>query len=215
MNRRLVGGMVVLGALSMGCQGGPVESPSPVVTMETPAGRPVPTHAPATDPTPTPSGPTLSPHQAQLLGGARSTLGDRYDDGYYAGGPPPAGRGACTDVVYQACLAGGLNLQESIEQDISRNPGGYPNLGDRNINYRRAPNLIVWFKRHTLNLSTDKDFRPGDIVFWSLLDDGVADHVGVVAEREGFVIHNVGPRCSEDRSLYSWPILGHFRTTPP
>lgn len=171
----------------------PALTASPVVTLKS---TPLPKH---------------SSEQEALLRGARSTLGDTYDDGYYAGGVPPDGRGACTDVIYQAYLAAGINLQEEIEKDIALNAYGYPNLGDRNINYRRAPNLIVWFERHTKSLPIDADFQPGDIVFWSLLNDGVADHVGVVAEREGIVVHNIGPRCREDAALHHWPILGHFR----
>lgn len=163
-------------------------------------------------PTPT-STPQLNPAQTRLLEGARSTLGDVYDDAYYGGGPPPEGRGACTDVIYSACLANGLNLQEAIEKDISQQPQGYPNLGDRNINYRRAPNLIVWFQRHQISLPLDSDFQAGDIVFWSLTNDGVADHVGIVSDQPGQVIHNFPPRSREDAELHSWTIEGHFRLT--
>jgi uncharacterized protein YijF (DUF1287 family) len=168
-------------------------------------------------PSPTPEEPQvqLSDIQIKLLKGARATLGDVYDDDYYGGGPPPDGRGACTDVVYSAYLAAGTNLQDAIESDISVRPGGYPNLGDRNINYRRTPNLIVWFKRHTESLALDSDFQPGDVVFWSLLDDGVADHVGLVSDKPGHIIHNIGPRCREDESLRAWTILGHFRSRRP
>ena len=114
-------------------------------------------------------------------------------------------------MIYSAYLRAGTNLQDAIERDISNRPAGYPNLGDRNINYRRAPNLIVWFERHTQSLPLDSDFQPGDVVFWSLLNDGVADHVGIVSDKPGYVIHNIGPRCREDASLKAWTILGHFR----
>ena len=114
-------------------------------------------------------------------------------------------------MVYRAYLSAGVNLQDSIEQDISSNPQGYPNLGDANINYRRAPNLIVWFERHTRTLPLDRDFQAGDIIFWSLRDDGVADHVGVVSDRPGYVIHNFPPRSREDGVLTKWRIAGHFR----
>jgi uncharacterized protein len=153
----------------------------------------------------------LSVRQLQLLKGARSTLGDIYDDAYYAGGPPPAGRGACTDVVYASYLEAGTDLQVAIEDEIAQRPSGFPSLGDRNINYRRCPNLIVWFRRHATDLSVDGDFQPGDVVFWSLLDDGVADHVGIVSDKPGYIIHNFPPRSREDRSLHKWRIVGHFR----
>lgn len=159
--------------------------------------------------------PELSSRQRALLEGARSTLGDLYDDGYYAGGPPPKGRGACTDVVYAAFLKAGLNLQEAMEKDIRQRPGGYPNLGDRNINYRRAPNQIVWFRRHMKSLPLDSGYQPGDVVFWSLRDDGVADHVGIVSHRKSgrdyLVIHNFPPASREDNALRTWTIVGHFR----
>lgn len=162
------------------------------------------------------SEPRLSASQTRLLAGARGTLGDRYDDAYYGGGPPPKGRGACTDVVYAAYLADGLNLQDAIEEDIASSPAAYPNLGDANINYRRAPNLIVWFERKMKAVPAGQSFLPGDVVFWSLLDDGVADHVGIVSDRLGsgsdpLVIHNFPPACREDDVLRRWKIQGHFR----
>ena len=157
----------------------------------------------------------LSPRQVRLLQGARSTIGDRYDAGYYAGGPPPPGLGACTDVVYAALKAAGLNLQDEMEKDIAGRRDGYPSLRDANIDYRWAPNQIVWFSRRTKKRPNDADFQPGDVVFWSLLNDGVADHCGIVSDQQGsrgpLMIHNFPPACREDDALFSWPIVGHFR----
>lgn len=153
--------------------------------------------------------------EEKLLKGARSCLGDVYDAGYYGGGPPPKGRGACPEVVYYAMKAVNLDLQNLVDKDIIATPGSYPNVRDRNIDYRWCPNLIVWFKRHSQTLPLNGDWKAGDIVLWSLLDDGVADHIGIVSDKKAgnvpLVIHNVGPRCSEDRSLHSWTIVGHFR----
>ena len=153
--------------------------------------------------------------EEKLLRGARSCLGDIYDAGYYGGGPPPKGRGACPEVVYYAMKAVNLDLQDLVDRDIIATPNCYPNVRDRNIDYRWCPNLIVWFKRHSQSLPLDRDWRAGDIVLWSLLDDGVADHIGVVSDKKvgnvPLVIHNVGPRCTEDASLRRWKILGHFR----
>lgn len=208
--------LLLLILLVCGCQ------PTEPASEQRPTVTPRPISRPgANSPTPTPVSKSLqqepepevqlSARQTKLLQGARSTIGDVYDDAYYGGGPPPQGRGACTDVIYSAYMVAGTDLQDAIESDIAARPSGYPNLGDRNINYRRAPNLIVWFERHTKTLPLDTDFQPGDVVFWSLLDDGVADHVGLVSDRPEHIIHNIGPRCREDDSLRAWTILGHFR----
>lgn len=165
--------------------------------------------------TPEPRPALLTARQSRLVEGARSTVGDLYDAGYYAGGPPPEGRGACTDVVYAALKRDGLDLQAAMEKDIAARPDGYPSLRDANIDYRWAPNQIVWFRRHMKALPLDSDFEPGDVVYWSLLDDGVADHCGIVSDRmEGdqrLVIHNFPPACREDAALRSWVLVGHFR----
>ena len=188
-----------------GCKTHPPE-PSPTSSA-------IPTPRKTTTPVSVPT-PQLQPFQEKLIQGARKTLGDTYDDGYYGGGPPPAGRGACTDVIYSAFLSAGINLQDRVEEDVAIAPSGYPNLGDRNINYRRAPNLIMWFRRHSESLPLDSDFEPGDVVFWSLLNDGVADHVGLVSVGEDVVIHNMGPSCREEPVLRAYTILGHFRKSP-
>ncbi|MBI3924382.1 MAG: DUF1287 domain-containing protein [Armatimonadetes bacterium] len=158
----------------------------------------------------------LSARQKKLLQGARSCLGDAYDAGYYEGGPPPRGRGACPEVVYYALKAAGIDLQERVDQDILAHPELYPNRRDRNIDYRWCPNLIVWFRRHTTRLPLDGPWQAGDVVFWSLLDDGVADHVGMVSDRQSHrgascVVHNFPPRCTEEPVLSRWRIVGHFR----
>lgn len=159
---------------------------------------------------------SLSKRQQLLLQGARSTLGDVYDAGYYGGGPPPQGRGACPEVVYYAYLKAGQNLQDLLDQDLRANPALYPNRRDRNIDYRWCPNLIVWFRRHSQMCDFQGDWKAGDVVFFSLLDDGTADHVGIVSDRKNragrpLVIHNLGPRCSEDDVLGQLRIVGHFR----
>ncbi len=207
----------ILVLLSVGALHGCAEAPLGVSLTATPR----PSISPSSPqlsvsgPSSRPSSRPLSVRQIRLLQGARGTLGAQYDDGYYGGGPPPKGRGACTDVIYEAYLADGLDLQQAIEEDISRAPQEYPNLGDANINYRRAPNLIVWFERHMKPLPKDRDFQPGDVVFWNLTGDGVADHVGLVSDRAGkraqLVIHNFPPACREDDALWKWTVVGHYR----
>ena len=164
----------------------------------------------------------LPEKQKKLLDGARSRLGDIYDASYYAEGEPPEGKSACVDVVYYAFLKIGVNLRDEVDRDIRANPSIYPAKGDYAINHRRCPNLIVWFKAFSQNLTkkTDKknlaEWKPGDVVFWSLTNDGVADHVGVISERktdEGvpLVIHQFPPTCEEEDVLNHWTIMGHFR----
>lgn len=160
--------------------------------------------------------PALADQTEKLLKGARSCLGDVYDAGYYAGGPPPEGRGACPEVVYYALLEVGLDLQERVDRDIRDRRSHYPNVRDRNIDYRWCPNLIVWFRKHTSAVPLKSDWKPGDIIFWSILDDGVADHVGIISDKKArdgtpLVIHNFPPKCREDNSLNRWTKIGHFR----
>jgi uncharacterized protein YijF (DUF1287 family) len=167
-------------------------------------------------------------NSSAIVSGARKCVGNIYDAGYYSGGPPPKGRGACTDVLYYAFLKAGVNLQSEIDSDISRNPAGYPNIRDRNIDYRWCPNLIIWYSRYAsrkptaVNALTLSEWKAGDVVFWSIVRDGVADHCGIISDVRTprgvpLVIHNFPPRCTEDDVLTRWMIVGHFRydRSPP
>jgi len=164
----------------------------------------------------------LPKKQRLLLDGARSRLGDVYDADYYVEGEPPKGRSACVDVVYYAYLETGINLRDEVDRDLRANPSIYPAKGDYAINHRRCPNLIVWFRGFAKELTkkTDKknlsEWKPGDVVFWSLTNDGVADHVGIISEiktKDGIplVIHQFPPACTEEDVLNRWTIMGHFR----
>jgi uncharacterized protein YijF (DUF1287 family) len=164
----------------------------------------------------------LTKHQQALLDGARSRLGDVYDDSWYAEGYPPAGRSACVDIVYFAYKNINIDLQTEVNSDIESNRQLYPAVGDNAINHRRCPNLIVWFGRYakSLTIKTDKknlpQWKPGDVVFWSMKNDGVADHIGLISDQktpEGvpLAIHQAAPVCAEEDALNSWKIMGHFR----
>ena len=161
---------------------------------------------------------TPTPREAQILAGARSCLGDTYDSDYVEGGPPPRGRGACTDVVYWGYLPV-LDLQKEVDDD-RRQQTPWAKI-DRNIDYRWCPTLIQWFERHAISLPREVSwenvmtFRPGDVVFY---DDGhgTAGHVGVVSDRwsidgKPLLIHNPGPRAVEENALMCHRIVGHFR----
>jgi len=151
--------------------------------------------------------PPATPRQRLVVAGARQCLGDVYDSQRYDGGPPPRGRGACTDVVWRACLPV-VNLQDAVARDRAKH--GEP--VDRDLDYRWCPFLIRWFEDHAVEV---KDFQPGDVVFW--FDDlGVPYHTGVVSDRRAWdgnllVIHNGGPRCGEDNRLRGGGQERHFR----
>lgn len=150
----------------------------------------------------------------KMVQAARRHLGDAYSADYFSGGYPPQGKSACVDVLVTACRVKGLDLRQLVQQDASC--GEYPYLRDRDIDHRWAPNLKVWFRRHARNLPVGKSYEPGDLVFWSLINDGVADHCGVVSDQRGpsgkyQVIHQFPPRCSEEDCLGRWTVVGHYR----
>lgn len=151
---------------------------------------------------------------------ARSCLGDVYDSNAYEGGPPPEGRGACTDVVYYGLLPI-LDLQEEVNRDVADHPDVYNINPNPDLDYRWCPTLVLWFERHWQQLALEdeamnaRNFQAGDVVFF---DDGfgTAGHVGVVSDELGWdgrplLIHNPGPVCVEENALGSNRIIGHFR----
>jgi uncharacterized protein YijF (DUF1287 family) len=166
---------------------------------------------------------------SKIVANARVQLGWNtvYDPSYvklgYPGGDVPKDRGVCTDVVSRSLRAVGKDLQKLVYEDKSKNVSTYPvypgKTIDRNIDHRRCPNLLVFFKRFgsTLTTKTDsrsiKQWKPGDIVFWKL--DNGRDHVGIVTDKvDGngvpFAIHNLSTTL-EEPVLNSWKIVGHFR----
>lgn len=175
-----------------------------------------------------PSAVPLSPKQAKIVGRAKAQIGDAYDASYrvlpYPGGDPPAGRGACTDVVVRSLRADGIDLQARVHQDMTRHWDQYPHQWglsrpDPNIDQRRVPNLAVFFRRNgktlpnTVTPQTLPTWQPGDIVCWKM--PGGGDHTGLVSDRRDprgipLVIHNLG-RCEEQDVLTDWKIDGHYR----
>lgn len=157
--------------------------------------------------------------QLEIVQAARTCLGDVYDSDEYPGGPPPDGRGACTDVVFEALLPH-FNLQDEVNRDIQDHPDLYAHHPNPDLDYRWCPTLIKWFQGYWIELPTNSpirasNFQPGDVVFF---DDGfgTAGHVGVVSDKIGwdgrpFLIHNPGPICVEENALGANRIVGHFR----
>jgi uncharacterized protein len=166
---------------------------------------------------------------ADLVKAARAQVGVTliYDPAYrqlrYPGGDLPPERGVCTDVVIRALrTARSLDLQKAVHEDMKANFREYPhswNLAqtDTNIDHRRVPNLMIWFKRggHELPItSAARDYLPGDIVAWSLRP-GVL-HVGIVSDRHAvtgvpLIVHNIGAGAREEDILFRFAIIGHYR----
>ncbi len=149
-----------------------------------------------------------------------------YDPAYrqlsYPGGDVPMATGVCTDVVIRALRQQGLDLQEAVHRDMRGNFALYPkNWGlsrpDSNIDHRRVPNLMTWFKRQgwSLPISQDADsYRAGDIVTWDL-GRGLT-HIGIVSDRRAsngapLILHNIGRGTQEEDILFAYRITGHYR----
>ncbi|MEE1949321.1 DUF1287 domain-containing protein [Pseudomonas alcaligenes] len=164
---------------------------------------------------------------AKLVQAARSQVGVTlgYDPVYrrldYPGGDVPLATGVCTDVLIRALRQQGLDLQKSVHEDMRAHFSAYPrNWGlqrpDRNIDHRRVPNLMTWFKRQGMALKvSDKpaDYRAGDIVTWDL-GRGLT-HIGIVSDRTSpagvpLVLHNIGRGTQEEDILFGFAITGHY-----
>ncbi|MEW6770958.1 MAG: DUF1287 domain-containing protein [Bacillota bacterium] len=168
------------------------------------------------------------PDALDFVAGARreAERRTRYDASYYAGGYPPEGRGACTDVVWRAFREAGYDLKEMVDEDIRRVPAAYGATGrhpDPNIDFRRVSNLVVFFRRHAGELTTtvkpgDREnlveWQPGDIVVFG----PPYEHIGIISDKRRadgvpLLIHNAGPHAREGDYLLRWPskITHHFR----
>lgn len=157
--------------------------------------------------------------QSDILASARAYVATRpeYDDGYFEGGWPPEGRGACTDVVAYALLGAGYDLQALVDEDVRGDPAAYGiEKADSNIDYRRVANLIVFLDRHATPLTCDTteigQWQGGDIVAYG-------NHIGIVSDvrnEQGvpWLIHHgrPGQRYYEENCLATYgPIVGHWR----
>src|ERR1044071_3566881 len=151
-----------------------------------------------------------------------------YDPAYvkftYPGGDLPIERGVCADVIVRAFRKGGVDLQKEVHEDMARNFAIYPNrwglkAPDTNIDHRRVPNLMTYFKRRGKSLPITeqaKDYEPGDIVAWDL-GRGLL-HIGIVANAHPpqsenyYMIHNIGAGAQMEDIMFSWRIIGHYRS---
>lgn len=151
----------------------------------------------------------------------------RYDPNYtriaYPNGDVAPNLGVCTDVVIRAYRAIGIDLQKLVHEDMKANFGLYPKIWglrapDTNIDHRRVPNLMVFFKRfgQTLSITNNgADYKAGDLLTTNI---GGRPHISIISDRRGkfglgdlMVIQNYGLGVNEDDMLFTWPITGHFR----
>lgn len=135
----------------------------------------------------------------------------------YPGGDIPAKDGVCTDVIIRAFRKLGIDLQKLVHEDMKKNWDKYPKLWglnkpDSNIDHRRVPNLMTFFKSITTS-ELESDFKPSDIVVWDL-GNGVL-HIGVVSDRKSkanyLVVHNICCGVKEDDILHTYTKVARFR----
>ncbi|HEY6124002.1 MAG TPA: DUF1287 domain-containing protein [Steroidobacteraceae bacterium] len=172
---------------------------------------------------------------ADIVVAARGQVGVTvvYDPAYrslgYPGGDVPADRGVCTDVVVRALrTARAMDLQRRVHEDMKAHWDAYPHhrrwglsKPDPNIDHRRVPNLMTYFKRagyETRLTRTAADYLPGDIVAWDL-GRGIL-HIGIVSDVKSvtgtpLVVHNIGSGAREEDILFRFTIIGHYRLPPP
>lgn len=145
----------------------------------------------------------------------------RYNSDYYVGGYPPDEEGVCTDVIWRALKNAGYILKDMIDEDIKNNVDKYPRVNgkpDPNIDFRRVPNLKVYFERNHISLTTDlnkiEEWQPGDIVVFG------KSHIGIISDKRNkkgvpFLLHNGGQPIREENILEIYnnyeKISGHYR----
>jgi uncharacterized protein len=149
-----------------------------------------------------------------------------YKNAYYNGGYPPENEGVCTDVIWRAFKDAGYNLKSLVDKDIKNKLQAYPRVNGQhepNIDFRRVPNLVSFFKRNGTSLSSKiipnnlenlKNWQGGDIVVFG----APLWHIGIVSDKRRpdgvpLLIHNGGPYAMENDMLLDWPtpITLHFR----
>lgn len=155
-----------------------------------------------------------------------------YDAAYcslkYPGGDVPEGKGVCTDVVIRSYRGLGIDLQKEVHEDMQKRFSAYPKYWklkkpDSNIDHRRVPNLMVYFKKFGTALpisNKPEDYKPGDLVCWNLqnknTDRGIT-HIGIVTNiksddgRRYKIAHNIGAGNKLEDMLFDYTIIGHFR----
>ncbi|MGJ8737726.1 DUF1287 domain-containing protein [Zobellia laminariae] len=131
-----------------------------------------------------------------------------YDPSYfsidYPNGDVPSEKGVCPDVVIRAYRKIGIDLQKEVHEDMKASFSVYPKIWgltstDKNIDHRRVPNLMTYFKRQGAEKPISEkadDYLAGDIVCWNL--GGATTHIGIVVNKKSedgnrnLIVHNIG-----------------------
>lgn len=162
----------------------------------------------------------------------QTTLPVRYVADYvqikYPNGDVPAHTGVCTDLVIRAYRVVGVDLQKEVHEDMMKHFKDYPKLWklkspDTNIDHRRVPNLMVYFKNKNAELPVTlkaEDYHPGDVVSWNLQNKNAVTgitHIGIVIDqvsvdgKRHLMAHNIGGGNVIEDMLFSYMIIGHYR----
>lgn len=157
--------------------------------------------------------------QTDILSSVRSYINTnpKYKSKYYAGGYPDDEYGVCSDVVANGLKGAGYDLMQLVNEHIINNRKMYDiEKIDKNIDFRRVKNLIVYFESTAINLTTDvnsiKEWQGGDIVIFK-------KHIGIVSDKRNkngvpFLIHHANPyqvHYEEDVLENRDDIVGHYR----
>jgi uncharacterized protein YijF (DUF1287 family) len=148
----------------------------------------------------------------------------KYDNGYYQGGYPHEGKGACTDMVWHAFANAGYDLKAMVDKDIAQDPGAYSAVvaqPDPNIDFRRVGVLGVFFTRYGESLTTDTSQRDQ----WQQADLIIFDntwHIAIASDNRDskglpLLLHNMGQEHRENDYLTfssRRPITKHLRFAP-
>lgn len=179
-----------------------------------------------TTPSPSPAGSPGIVTAAREQIGKTTSYSPEYVRLAFPGGDLPIHTGVCTDVVIRALRADrNLDLQLEVNSDMKQAFSAYPKLWglsrpDPNIDHRRVPNLICWFKRkgYSLPVTDNKaNFLPGDLV--TCIVPPNLPHIMVVSGKRSesgapLVIHNIGAGTREEDCLFTYKMTGHFRLPP-
>lgn len=154
-----------------------------------------------------------------IMLGARADAENKpkYDGAYQEGGYPPEDIGVCTDVVWRAFKNAGYCLRAMVDNDINKFPESYPNIkkADSNIDFRRVPNLHIFFEKYAVALTTNtentSEWQAGDIVIF-----GNDKHIGIVSDKRNkngrpYIIHNGGQPNREEDYLKRGSVSAHYR----
>lgn len=171
--------------------------------------------------------------EAQVARGVR--LSTSYHAITYPWGDLSDYLGASPDLIVRCLRAVGLDMQQMIHIDRSKNARRYPlhlwssPRPDRSIDHRRLANLHAFIQTFGEVLPTVADtaekraaFAPGDLVFWTSTAGGEHPSLaGIVMDRRDAdgqpLVTTLVPSertMSDHHRLTDWTITGHFRVRP-